>query len=94
MAIFFGAYSIITLIVAYIRGRKDSLFVLLGALAVIACAVHDMLYQNNVILSDIGELVTFRPVHLAVYAGLRPCPALRGSVQERQRPVSGTPQAG
>lgn len=59
MAIFFGAYSIAALIVAYIRGKRDSLFVLLGALAVIVCAVHDMLYQNNVILSNVGELVPF-----------------------------------
>lgn len=58
-AILFGAYSIFTLSVAFLRGKKDSLVVLLGALAVIVCAVHDVLYQNNVILSNVGELVPF-----------------------------------
>lgn len=56
-AIFIGAYSISTLAVAFLRGKRDSLLLLLGALAVIGCAVHDVLYQNNVILSNMGELV-------------------------------------
>ncbi len=58
-AILFGAYSIFTLSVAFLRGKKDSLVVLLGALAVIVCAIHDVMYQNNVILSNVGELVPF-----------------------------------
>lgn len=59
MAILIGVYSILTLAVAFVRGKKDSLLVLLGALVVIVCAMHDVLYQNNIILSDVGELVPF-----------------------------------
>lgn len=58
-AILIGAYSIITLTLAFLKGKKDALTVLFGALAVIVFAVHDVLFQNNIILSDIGELVPF-----------------------------------
>lgn len=58
-AILTGGYSIFTLGVAFLKGKRDSLLVLLGALAVILSAAHDMLYQNNIILSDVGELVSF-----------------------------------
>ncbi len=57
MAILTGAYPIYTLIRAYVGGKKDAGILLCGALVVILCAVHDILYQNNVILSSIGELV-------------------------------------
>ncbi len=59
VAILIGGYSIFTAGAAFLRGRKDAPAVMLGALAVIACAVHDMLYQNNIIVSNIGELVPF-----------------------------------
>lgn len=59
IAILVGAYSIITLTLAFLRGKKDALTVLFGALAVIVFAVHDVLFQNNIILSDVGELVPF-----------------------------------
>lgn len=58
-ALLIGAYSIITVCIAFFRGRKDALLVLTGAFAVIVCAVHDMLYQNNTIVSSVGELVSF-----------------------------------
>lgn len=58
-AILIGGYSIVTVGIAFFRGRKDAPAVMLGALAVIVCAVHDMLYQNNIIVSNIGELVQF-----------------------------------
>ncbi|HYE84497.1 MAG TPA: ATP-binding protein [Clostridia bacterium] len=58
-AILIGAYSIVTAGKAFLKGKKDSLLVLLGALVVIVCALHDMLFQNNVILSNVGELVPF-----------------------------------
>ncbi len=58
-AILTGAYPVLTLCIAFLKGRKDTLPILLGALAVIACAMRDMLYQNNVILSSVGELVSF-----------------------------------
>jgi signal transduction histidine kinase len=57
MAILTGAYPIYTLISAYFRGKKDAGTLLCGSLVVILCAVHDVLYQNNIILSSIGELV-------------------------------------
>jgi len=59
LAILIGAYSIATLIVAYLRDRKDALTLLTGSLVVISCAIHDIMYHNNVILSNIGELVPF-----------------------------------
>lgn len=57
LAILIGVYSIGTLIVAFLRGRKDALTLLIGSLVVILCAIHDVMYQNNVINSNIGELV-------------------------------------
>ena len=58
-AILFGAYSVYTLSMAFIKSKRDAGIVLLGALVVIICAMHDMLYNNNVILSNTGELVSF-----------------------------------
>lgn len=58
-AILIGVYTIFTLGVAFMRGKKDSLVLMLGALVVIVCAVHDIFYQNNIILSNVGELVPF-----------------------------------
>lgn len=57
VAILFGAYSVYTLSKSYIKGKRGSGMVLLGALVVIVCAAHDVLYNNNVILSNTGELV-------------------------------------
>jgi len=59
LAILFGTYSVYALGLAMIRRRKDAGVVLLGALVVLACAVHDVLYNNNIILSNVGELVSF-----------------------------------
>ncbi|WP_214658785.1 ATP-binding protein [Candidatus Formimonas warabiya] len=56
-AILIGMYSIVTLCMAFLKGKKDSITVLLGALALIICAVYDMLYQDNIIVSNVGELV-------------------------------------
>lgn len=58
-AILTGIYPIVTLCIAFVHGKKDSLIMLFGALAVILSAIRDMLYQNNIILSNIGELVSF-----------------------------------
>ncbi len=58
-AVMTGLYSIVTLGIAFINGKKDSLIMLFGALAVILSAIRDMLFQNNIILSNIGELVSF-----------------------------------
>lgn len=59
MAILIGAYSVYALGLAFVRRRKDAVIVLLGALVVLACAVHDVLYNNNIILSNMGEMVSF-----------------------------------
>lgn len=59
MALLFGAYSIYTLGLAYVREKRDSGIVLMGAVVVIACAFHDVLYNNNIIHSNTGELVSF-----------------------------------
>ncbi len=58
-----GLYAIYCATKAFLCAHKDAAVVLLGMLPVIAAALHDMLYQNNVILSDMGELV---PVGLFV----------------------------
>ena len=57
IAIIIGLYAIFIAGKAFAKGRKDSLTVLLGTLPVIACAYHDMLYHNNVITGNFGELV-------------------------------------
>jgi len=56
-AILFGAYTVYTLSLAFIKGKRDAGIVLIGSLVVIICAMHDVLYNNNVILSNTGELV-------------------------------------
>jgi hypothetical protein len=56
-AMLIGIYSVFCVCRAFAKGKKDALTVLLGTLPVIASAAHDMLYQNNLILSNIGELV-------------------------------------
>lgn len=58
-AILIGLYPIICVGRAYIKGKADAFTVLLGTLAVILSALHDMLYQNNIILSRFGEYVPF-----------------------------------
>ena len=52
-----GLYAIFCVCIAFIKGKKDALLVLVGAIMVIIAAAHDMLYQNNQILSNYGELV-------------------------------------
>lgn len=59
LAILFGAYSVYTLSKAFIRGKRDAGIVLLGALVLIVAATHDVLYNNNIIVSNTGELVSF-----------------------------------
>lgn len=56
-AIAAGLYTIFCTARGFLHKRKDALTVLLGALPVLGGALHDMLYQNNVILSGVGELV-------------------------------------
>ncbi len=56
-AISMGIYALIPICIAFIRGKKDALLVLVGAIMVVICAAHDMLYQNTQILSNYGELV-------------------------------------
>lgn len=58
-AILTGAYAAFITGKALLRGKKDALPLLCGAIVVLLCAFHDMLYQNDVIISDIGELVSF-----------------------------------
>jgi two-component system sensor histidine kinase ChiS len=54
-ALLIGGYCVFTSTVAFLRGRKDSLVILLGVLAVIVCAVHDLLFQSNA--SQLGSLI-------------------------------------
>lgn len=56
-ALLFGAYPICTLIVTFLKGKRDAGIILIGGVVVIVCAAHDVLYNNNIILSDMGELV-------------------------------------
>lgn len=58
-AILAGSYAIISAGKAFARGRRDSLLVIIGAFSVIASSIHDVLYQNNYILSGFGELAPF-----------------------------------
>jgi len=57
VAIITGLYAIISICAAFVNQKKDALLVLVGSVMVIICALHDMLYQNNIILSNYGELV-------------------------------------
>ena len=54
-----GAYCIFILGKAFLRGKKDSMTIMLGGLAMLVCAAHDILYQNNYIISNVGELMPF-----------------------------------
>lgn len=62
-ALLIGSYPIICVAKAFLKRKKDSMTILLGALPLIMSATHDMLYQSNRIQSSIGELV---PVGLFV----------------------------
>jgi signal transduction histidine kinase/CheY-like chemotaxis protein len=49
-----GGYCFFTLTMAFLRGKKDSFVVLLGALVIIVCAVYDILFRSNT--SQLGSL--------------------------------------
>ena len=57
-AILFGVYSVYTLGLAFLKGRRGAGIVLVGAMIVIISAMHDVLYNNNIILSNSGEWVS------------------------------------
>ena len=59
IALLISTYSVIILSKAFIKGEKDSLIMLLGALVVILFGIRDMIYQNSIIQSNVGELVSF-----------------------------------
>jgi two-component system, sensor histidine kinase ChiS len=56
-AIAMGVYTIVCVARAFLKKKKDSMTILLGALPVIVSGAHDMLYQNDSIHSNVGELV-------------------------------------
>ncbi|HEX3048838.1 MAG TPA: ATP-binding protein [Bacillota bacterium] len=56
VAMLTGIYATICAGVAFVRGRKDSLLVLTGALITTVGALHDTFYQNSMIISKYGEL--------------------------------------
>lgn len=56
-ALAIGLYAIGCLLAALGHRKQDALLVLVGAVALMICAGHDVLYHNNLILSDYGELV-------------------------------------
>ncbi len=59
IALLIALYGIVCVSIAFIRGRKDSFILLAGILLFIIAGVHDLLYENNVILSPFGDLVPF-----------------------------------
>lgn len=59
MAILISAYAVFILCKAFIKDKKDSLTMLLGALVVILFGIRDMIFQNSIIQSNVGELVSF-----------------------------------
>lgn len=54
-AILIGVYCIFTLILSFLREKKDAMIVLLGVAAVIVCAMHDILFQSNA--SELGSFI-------------------------------------
>ncbi len=64
-AILIDGYCIFTLTLASLRGRKDSLIILLGVLAVIVCAIHDLLFQSNASKLGILIILLMQPFILA-----------------------------
>ncbi len=56
-ALITGTYPILCAARAFLHRKRDAATVLLGTLPVIVSAAHDMLYQNNRINSNVGELV-------------------------------------
>ncbi len=55
VAALIGAYCIVLIAKAFLRGKKDALIVLLIALAISICTAFDMLFQTN--MSKIGFLI-------------------------------------
>lgn len=59
VALLTGFYAIACLSMAFARGHKGSLLLLVGGLQLAAAGVHDLLYQNNVVLSAYGDFMPF-----------------------------------
>lgn len=59
IALLTGFYAIACLSTAFARGRKGSLLLLAGGLQLAVAGVHDLLYQNNVVLSAFGDFMPF-----------------------------------
>lgn len=51
-----AAYTVVCIIRAFSKYKVDSAVIFAGALAVTLGGIHDVLYQNNIISSSIGEL--------------------------------------
>jgi two-component system sensor histidine kinase ChiS len=54
-AFLIGGYCIFTSTVAFLRGKKSSLTILLGMLTVIVCGVHDIFFHSNA--SHLGIII-------------------------------------
>ena len=52
-------YAIVCDIRAFSGAKADSAIIFVGALAVLLGGIHDVLYQNNIISSGLGELSSF-----------------------------------
>lgn len=59
VALIMALYGIVCVSIAFVKARKDSFILLAGVLLFIIAGVHDLLYENNVILSPLGDLVPF-----------------------------------
>ncbi len=52
-------YTIICSVNAFLKEKKDAIFILIGGSVFILGSMHDILYQNNLIYSSMGELHIF-----------------------------------
>jgi signal transduction histidine kinase len=59
VALLTGFYGIACLSFAFVRGRKGAFLLLAGGLQLAAAGIHDLLYQNNVVLSAFGDFIPF-----------------------------------
>ncbi|GAB1476918.1 hypothetical protein MASR2M70_17540 [Bacillota bacterium] len=59
VALAIGIYVNICVLKAFPQARVDAVIIFAGTLAVVLGGIHDVLYQNNIISSDFGELSTF-----------------------------------
>ncbi|MDD3394417.1 MAG: 7TM diverse intracellular signaling domain-containing protein [Anaerotignum sp.] len=66
MALVIGMYGNCYLVIIFVSGKNDAGLILAGGIALALAALHDVLYNNSVIQSSIGEWVALAQFELVL----------------------------